>query len=57
MGAAAEPPLISVILPVYAVEDYLADCLDSILARQAPPGIEVIAVDDASPDGCGRDPG
>ena len=40
-------------LPVYAVEEYLAECLDSIL-DQAPPGIEVIAVDDASPDECGR---
>ena len=47
------PPMISVILPVYAVEEYLGGCLDSIL-DQAPAGIEVIAVDDASPDGCGR---
>jgi len=47
------PPTISVILPVYAVDRYLDDCLDSIL-RQAGPGIEVIAVDDASPDACGR---
>jgi CDP-glycerol glycerophosphotransferase len=45
--------MISVILPVYAVEEYLGECLDSIL-NQAPPGIEVIAVDDASPDECGR---
>ena len=45
--------MISVILPVYAVEEYLGECLDSIL-DQAPPGIEVIAVDDASPDECGR---
>jgi CDP-glycerol glycerophosphotransferase len=46
-------PVISVIIPVYAVEDCLADCLDSVLG-QAAPGIEVIAVDDASPDGCGQ---
>jgi CDP-glycerol glycerophosphotransferase len=46
------PPVISVILPVYAVEAYLGGCLDSILG-QAPPSAEVIAVDDASPDGCG----
>jgi CDP-glycerol glycerophosphotransferase len=44
-------PLISVILPVYGVEAYLEACLDSILAGTAD--IEVIAVDDASPDGCG----
>lgn len=40
------------ILPVYAVRDYLGDCLDSILG-QCDGGTEVIAVDDASPDGCG----
>jgi len=46
------PPVISVIIPVYAVEAYLGGCLDSILG-QAPASAEVIAVDDASPDGCG----
>jgi CDP-glycerol glycerophosphotransferase len=46
-------PTISVIIPVYAVEQYLSACLDSVLG-QAPDGIEVIAVDDASPDGSGR---
>ena len=51
-------PMISVILPVYAVEEYLGPCLDSILGQQ-PAGsagaaeLEVIAVDDASPDRCG----
>jgi CDP-glycerol glycerophosphotransferase len=47
-------PTISVILPVYGVEEYLGACLDSILDQ--PPGeagLEVIAVDDASPDRCG----
>ena len=44
-------PLISVIIPVYDVAAYLPGCLDSVLG---PGGdIEVIAVDDASPDGCG----
>ena len=45
-------PTISVIVPVYAVEEYLSGCLDSIMSQ---PGadLEVIAVDDASPDGCG----
>ena len=46
-------PTISVIIPVYAVEEYLGSCLDSILG-QAPDGLEVVAVDDASPDDCGR---
>lgn len=50
-----DKPTISLILPVYAVEEYLGDCLDSILGQPpaTPAGLEVIAVDDASPDGCG----
>ncbi|HEY6479193.1 MAG TPA: glycosyltransferase family 2 protein [Streptosporangiaceae bacterium] len=44
-------PLISVVIPVYDVAASLPRCLDSVLA---PGGdVEVIAVDDASPDGCG----
>jgi len=46
-------PLISVVIPVHGVEDYLDRCLDSVLAEPAP-SLEVIAVDDASPDGCAR---
>ncbi len=47
-------PLISVILAVHGVEAYLPGCLDSILGQpDLPAGIEVIAVDDASPDACG----
>ena len=46
-------PTISVILPVYRVEEYLGACLDSILGQAPRGGLEVIAVDDASPDGCG----
>ena len=45
-------PLISVVIPVHGVEDYLDRCLDSVLADSAA-SVEVIAVDDASPDGCG----
>jgi CDP-glycerol glycerophosphotransferase len=44
-------PLISVIIPVYDVAAYLPECLDSVLGQAGD--IEVIAVDDASPDGCG----
>jgi CDP-glycerol glycerophosphotransferase len=46
-------PTISVVIPVHGVEEYLPRCLDSILG-QDQPGIEVIAVDDASPDRCGE---
>jgi CDP-glycerol glycerophosphotransferase len=44
-------PLISVVIPVHGVEDYLDRCLDSVLSQTTVP-IEVIAVDDASPDRC-----
>ncbi|MGW2251774.1 glycosyltransferase family 2 protein [Kitasatospora sp. NPDC001660] len=45
-------PRFSVIVPVYQVQDYLAECLDSVLG-QGGPDIELIAVDDRSPDRCG----
>jgi len=47
-------PLISVVLPVGNVADFLPACLDSVLGGPGPPGgdLEVIAVDDASSDGC-----
>ncbi len=44
-------PLISVIIPVYNVEDYLERCLESIL-RQTYTHLEIILVDDGSTDGC-----
>ena len=40
---------VSLILPCYKVEEYLPKCLDSLL-RQTLDGIEVIAVNDGSPD-------
>ena len=45
-------PLLSVIVPVYKVEEYLERCLDS-LCRQSLGDIEILLIDDASPDGCG----
>ena len=44
---------VSIIVPVYKVEDYIRECLDSILA-QTYPYFELILVDDGSPDNCGR---
>ena len=44
-------PLISVIIPVYKVEDYLKRCIDSIIA-QTYHNLEIILVDDGSPDQC-----
>jgi CDP-glycerol glycerophosphotransferase len=46
-------PTISVVIPVHGVAAYLPLCLDSIL-DQDHAGVEIIAVDDASPDGCGE---
>ncbi len=43
-------PKISVIVPVYNVEDYLEECLDSILNQSMIDYIEVIMVDDGSAD-------
>lgn len=47
-----EHGLISVIVPVYNVEKYLPRCVDSILA-QTYIKLEIILVDDGSPDRCG----
>ena len=45
-------PRISVIVPVYKVEAYLQECIDSILA-QTFTDFELILVNDGSPDNCG----
>jgi glycosyltransferase involved in cell wall biosynthesis len=45
----AEPPLISVVVPIYGHYEYLQGCLES-LAEQGDVSIEIICVDDASPD-------
>ncbi|MBR1455938.1 MAG: glycosyltransferase family 2 protein [Oscillospiraceae bacterium] len=42
---------VSVIIPVYNVEPWLPACLDSVL-NQSLRELEVICIDDASPDGC-----
>lgn len=45
--------MISVIVPIYKVEKYLSRCIDS-LCTQTYKDIEIILVDDGSPDNCGR---
>ncbi|MFR9790908.1 CDP-glycerol glycerophosphotransferase family protein [Streptomyces sp. MB22_4] len=46
-------PRFSVIVPAYQVQAYLPECLDSVLS-QSYPDLELIAVDDRSPDACGE---
>ncbi len=44
-------PLISVVVPVYRVEAYLGRCVESLRA-QTYGNLEILLVDDGSPDGC-----
>lgn len=44
---------ISIIVPVYKVEAYIHECIDSIL-QQTYKNIEVLLIDDESPDCCGQ---
>lgn len=48
-GVSEIPPLLSVIVPVYNVEQYLSPCLESIV-NQAYQNLEIIVVDDGSTD-------
>ena len=45
--------LVSIIIPIYKVEKYLQRCVDSIL-KQSYRNLEIILVDDGSPDKCGE---
>lgn len=49
----AKRPKVSIVVPIYNVERYLNECIDSILC-QTLKDIEVILVDDGSPDNCGK---
>ncbi|MGN1221354.1 MAG: glycosyltransferase family 2 protein [Candidatus Cryptobacteroides sp.] len=43
---------VSIIVPIYNIEEYIRECIDSILA-QTYSDFELILVDDGSPDNCG----
>ena len=45
-------PLVSVVIPVYNVEKYLRECVDSVI-NQTYRQIEIILIDDGSTDSCG----
>lgn len=47
----SDNPLISVVIPVYKVENYLRECLDSVIS-QTYKNLDIILVDDGSPDNC-----
>ena len=53
MKSVDEQPLISVIVPVFKVEQYLDRCVESIV-NQTYKNLEIILVDDGSPDDCPR---
>lgn len=45
-------PLLSIIVPVYNVEPYIRQCMDSLI-RQTFTDMEIVVIDDGSPDNCG----
>ena len=46
-------PKVSIIVPVYNVEKWLPECMDSLI-NQTLEDIEIICIDDGSPDNCGK---
>ena len=47
-------PLLTIIVPVYNVEKYIEECLDSLTNQDASiDSYEIICIDDGSPDNCG----
>jgi len=50
----AETVQLSIIIPIYNVEKYLADCLDSLLKTEGIQQTEILLVDDGSTDDSGK---
>lgn len=48
-----QKPKVSIVVPVYGVERWLPECMDSLM-NQTLKEIEIICVDDGSPDNCGK---
>lgn len=46
-----QEPLVSIIIPVYKVEKFLDECVASV-AAQTYANLEILLVDDGSPDNC-----
>ena len=46
-----DDPMVSVIIPVYKAERFLDECLNSVISQDYP-ALEIILVDDGSPDSC-----
>lgn len=51
MPSPSDVPTVSVVIPIYKVENYLVECVESVL-NQTMRDLEVILVDDGSPDAC-----
>lgn len=51
-GTIQETPLVSIIVPVYQVKEYIGECVESLLA-QTYKNLEILLVDDGSTDGSG----
>ena len=45
--------LVSVIIPIYNVEKYIDECIESVI-QQTYENIEIILIDDGSKDKCGK---